>query len=96
MGHARALLSVENPTLQLKLYERIIKEGLSVRKVEELAKSMREEKPEKPQREDSTHDFDLLKNHLTAKFKTLWLLPVTATARAKLPSVSKMRMNLTD
>ena len=70
MGHARALLSVENPTLQLKLYERIIKEGLSVRKVEELAKSMREEKPEKPQREDSTHDFDLLKNHLTAKFKT--------------------------
>ncbi len=33
MGHARALLSVENPTLQLKLYERIIKEGLSVRKV---------------------------------------------------------------
>lgn len=70
MGHARALLSVENPTLQLKLYERIIKEGLSVRKVEELAKSMREEKPEKPQREDPTHDFDLLKNHLTAKFKT--------------------------
>ncbi len=70
MGHARALLSVENPTLQLKLYERIIKEGLSVRKVEELAKSMREEKPEKPQRENTTHDFDLLKNHLTAKFKT--------------------------
>lgn len=70
MGHARALLSVENPTLQLKLYERIIKEGLSVRKVEELAKAMREEKPEKPAREDSAHDFDLLRNHLSAKFKT--------------------------
>ena len=65
----RTSKSVENPTLQLKLYERIIKEGLSVRKVEELAKSMREEKPEKPQREDSTHDFDLLKNHLTAKIQ---------------------------
>lgn len=42
MGHARALLSVENPKLQLKLYDRILKEGLSVRKVEELAKKAQE------------------------------------------------------
>ncbi len=69
MGHARALLSVENPTLQLKLYERIIKEGLSVRKVEELAKKMREEEPEKPRKSEPSQDFDLLKNHLSAKFK---------------------------
>lgn len=38
MGHARALLSVDNPKQQLKLYNLILKEGLSVRKVEELAK----------------------------------------------------------
>ena len=42
MGHARALLAVEDPKLQLKLYNRILKEGLSVRRVEELAREMNE------------------------------------------------------
>lgn len=42
MGHARALLSVEDPKQQLKLYNLILKEGLSVRKVEELAKKFSE------------------------------------------------------
>lgn len=38
MGHARALLSVDSPSKQLKLYNEIIKNGLSVRQVEQLAK----------------------------------------------------------
>ena len=42
MGHARGLLSVEDPKQQLKLYNLILKEGLSVRKVEELAKKFSE------------------------------------------------------
>lgn len=42
MGHARALLSVEDPKHQLRLYNLILKEGLSVRKVEELAKKVPE------------------------------------------------------
>ncbi len=40
MGHARALLSVADPKEQLKLYNLILKEGLSVRRVEELARMM--------------------------------------------------------
>lgn len=40
MGHARALLTLEDPKMQLKLYNLITKEELSVRKVEDLAKSM--------------------------------------------------------
>lgn len=40
MGHARALLSVDDPKQQLKLYNQILKEGLSVRKVEELARQL--------------------------------------------------------
>ena len=40
MGHARALLSVEDPKKQLKLYYLILQQGLSVRKVEEMAKSI--------------------------------------------------------
>lgn len=71
MGHARALLSVDNPTLQLKLYERIIKEGLSVRKVEELAKSMKEGDVSQPKaKPEPNHDFDILRDHLTSKFQT--------------------------
>ncbi|MDE6084370.1 MAG: ParB/RepB/Spo0J family partition protein [Muribaculaceae bacterium] len=42
MGHARALLSVADPKLQLKLYGKILKEGLSVRRVEELARKASE------------------------------------------------------
>jgi ParB family chromosome partitioning protein len=38
MGHARALLSVEDADLQLDLFNRAITEELSVRKVEELAR----------------------------------------------------------
>lgn len=38
MGHARALLSVEDPKAQLKLYNEIVKHGLSVRAVEDMAR----------------------------------------------------------
>lgn len=38
MGHARALLAVDDPKVQLRLYARILKDGLSVRRVEELAR----------------------------------------------------------
>ena len=43
MGHARALLSVGDAKKQLKLYKRILKEGLSVRRVEQLAREAAEE-----------------------------------------------------
>src|SRR5574344_340050 len=36
MGHARALAGLEDPTAQIKLYEELLKEGYSVRKIEEL------------------------------------------------------------
>lgn len=42
MGHARALLSVEDPHEQLSLFYRIMEEGLSVRKAEELARKAEE------------------------------------------------------
>jgi ParB family chromosome partitioning protein len=37
MGHARALLALETPAEQLRLYQKIVQEGLSVREVERLA-----------------------------------------------------------
>lgn len=40
MGHARALLAIENPEEQLRLCERIISQGLSVREIENFARSI--------------------------------------------------------
>lgn len=45
MGHARALISVEKVETQLKLFKKIIEEGLSVRKVEALTRLLTEKKP---------------------------------------------------
>lgn len=47
MGHARALINIENPKDQLAVFEQILNETLSVRKTEELAKNKKEEKPKK-------------------------------------------------
>lgn len=75
MGHARALLTIENPSLQLKLYNKILKDGLSVRRVEELAKQYREQQEAGQRAADNTGrsgsaDYDLLKKHLSSSFNT--------------------------
>lgn len=41
-GHARAILSVQSPAQQVKLFNEIQKNGYSVRKVEEMAKDINE------------------------------------------------------
>jgi len=40
MGHARAIVSVENPESQLFIFKKMVAEDLSVRKVEELARQV--------------------------------------------------------
>lgn len=72
MGHARALLSVDDPTIQLRLFNRTVKEGLSVRKVEELAKEYREMaangQSAKSEKESRSSEFDILGEHLSQRF----------------------------
>ncbi|MBE6305499.1 MAG: ParB/RepB/Spo0J family partition protein [Bacteroidales bacterium] len=78
MGHARTLLTIGDPKLQLKLYGEIIDQGLSVRRVEELAKLYREraEKGEQQQptptkkKTVASDEFDMLKRNLSAAFNT--------------------------
>lgn len=41
MGHARALLSLDSPSQQLKVFEQIQKTGSSVRQVEEIVKKLK-------------------------------------------------------
>lgn len=80
MGHARALLTLENPKHQLKLYQHILDEGLSVRRVEEMAKEMQEavDRGEKPviakkkaaANTANTHDYDFFRRDLESYFST--------------------------
>ncbi len=44
MGHARALINLENIDLQLHVFKQIISQDLSVRKVEELVKKLKDKK----------------------------------------------------
>ncbi len=73
MGHARALLAVENPKLQLRLYNEILKKGLSVRQVEELAKTYNDEAEQtspKTATKSISKEYEILKKHLSAAFQT--------------------------
>lgn len=47
MGHARAILALADPKDQLKLYKKILKEGLSVRAVERIARQLNDPEAKK-------------------------------------------------
>ncbi len=44
MGHARAIINIENPDLQLAVFKRILSDDLSVRQVEEMARKLTQPK----------------------------------------------------
>ncbi|MDE6290199.1 MAG: ParB/RepB/Spo0J family partition protein [Muribaculaceae bacterium] len=74
MGHARALLSIDDPKLQLKIFKQILKEGLSVRMVEQLAREAAEGSlpngPEKKPVAPQSHDYDFFVRDLQQYFPT--------------------------
>ena len=74
MGHARALINVEDPSTQLMIYEQVIEYDFSVRKVEEVVRELTAEKPEEPEvkKEKTTmpEEYQKLKKQLSNVFKT--------------------------
>jgi ParB family chromosome partitioning protein len=77
MGHARALISVDDPELQLALYEQVLIDGLSVRNVEELVRhnagkpeSLKTPKEEKEKKVRLPEEYNALKAHLSHFFHT--------------------------
>lgn len=47
MGHARALINIDDPDVQEMIYNQIVKHGFSVRKVEEIVRDLSDENDEK-------------------------------------------------
>ena len=84
MGHARALVTINDPVSQLAVYDLILRDGLSVRKVEAIVKEINKGKdvdevinPSKSrepraskEKKSATGEFSALKKHLSDYFKT--------------------------
>lgn len=92
MGHARALLQVDDTERQIELYNLITTEHLSVRAVEELARAI-SEAPDatplptsQPQQAEKTErkDFKLLEQHLAQVFSSKVTLRCSASGKGKL------------
>lgn len=90
MGHARALLAVESPSLQVKLFKEIQKNGYSVRTVEDMVQKLKSGEDvvsgkkkiaPKQQMSDSYSD---LKQHLSDYFKTKVQLTCSPKGKGKI------------
>lgn len=85
MGHARALVTIEDPSVQLMVYEQILKYEFSVRKVEEIVREINNggnvaditeslneasSKPASSGKAKIPEEYSLLKDHLSDFFNT--------------------------
>ncbi len=90
MGHARALLAIDDPALQLKLYNETLKKGLSVRQVEQLAKNYQEDAKKRKDGDTpssnhrNTSDFDILTKHLSKAFGVPVKLSCATSGKGKI------------
>lgn len=91
MGHARALLSLDNPTLQIKLFDQIKREHLSVRKVEEMTKRLMQgetiqtgDTKLRPRKAGLKDEYALLRDNLAKFFKTKVQLTCSDKGRGKI------------
>jgi len=74
MGHARAIINVENPDQQLYIFKKTLTEDLSVRKVEELVRNLTAEKAEEkdvqPPSSSVNREIAQLQSQLSSHFGT--------------------------
>jgi len=60
MGHARALLSVDDPALQKRLFDRTVRKGISVRELENLTRRTQPDYPHREKKKSLTTNPDVL------------------------------------
>jgi ParB family chromosome partitioning protein len=73
MGHARALVNIPDPNVQLEIYQKIIKDDLSVRRVEELVRrtnNARGPRQTETAPNSPSTEYDELKKQLSGFFGT--------------------------
>ena len=76
MGHARALLALDSPSAQIKMFKDVQKNGYSVRKVEEMVQLLKKGedlqtiKKAFPAKTQLPHEYVLLRDRLSGLFRT--------------------------
>jgi ParB family chromosome partitioning protein len=97
MGHARAIINIENIDVQLELFKRIIRDGLSVRNVEELAKKLSGTPSKKPEKSPEAQDpaIKKLQHTLSSHFGTKVVLSADSKNKGaiKIPFSSAQDLN---
>lgn len=83
MGHAKALITIDDPTKQIFIHQHIIKEGLSVRKTEELVRDMQTApiKKEGKQPEPISFQIQKIQDDLASKFSSRVKLKIGGQGR---------------
>ena len=91
MGHARALITLADPKLQVKLYEEIVQHGYSVRRVEEMVKDLSQgeavksgERKIAPKRSRLPEEYDMLKKQLSGFFHAKVQLTCSEKGKGKI------------
>ena len=70
MGHARSLIAIETSELQLKIYQLILVNKLSVRKTEELVRNLNKQKSSIPKENSKTNSLEKIESKLSSYFGT--------------------------
>ncbi|MEL0009325.1 MAG: ParB/RepB/Spo0J family partition protein [Flammeovirgaceae bacterium] len=70
MGHARSLIAIETSELQLKIYQLILVNKLSVRKTEELVRNLNKQKRSIPKEKSRTNNLEKIESKLSSYFGT--------------------------
>lgn len=91
MGHARALVTLGDPKLQVKVYEEILEQGYSVRKVEEIVKQLSEGEAIRsggrkiaPKRARLPEEYNILKQQLSGFFQAKVQLTCSEKGKGKI------------
>ncbi|MGY3211047.1 ParB/RepB/Spo0J family partition protein [Mucilaginibacter sp. HD30] len=97
MGHARALITVDDPAQQLYIFKQILQQGLSVRKVEEIVRDLQRSKVKKEGKQPEPMSFQVQKiqDDLASKFSTKVRLKINAQGNGsiEIPFLSEEDLN---
>ena len=90
MGHARALLAIDSPSQQIKLFKEVVKNAYSVRKLEELAQQLKNgedlqtAKKQMNTKKSMPEEYDMLKKRLSSFLDTKVQLTCSANGKGKI------------
>ena len=88
MGHARALLTLDNPKQQIRIFKEIQEQGYSVRKVEEIVKMLSQGRKEKQnnmlKKTKLTEEYLLLQKQLSGFFGSKVRLSYSSKGKGKI------------